>query len=315
MTEPPNFYRMYFRILLQYLGLKQLPTSGGHPQSDGLVERFNRILKTMLMKLVEKKGKNWDKLLGPILLAYRTSPHSSSGETPFFLMYDRDCRIPTGLDIYVPRTSCPTVETDYGRELFKELGQARQVARQNIMRAQSSQKSQYDKTATSDLKIQDGDLVMLKVELRFKLDRPFRGYYRVHRVTSTCAHIRLINQPDAELITVLLQRLSHCKSQDISAVKPWVGHGRTRKRRQIRMPTKRDSNSSTTDGDRVSSQDTVPEVMKTRRGRIVNKPTHYCLINQLPQGSACQQGGGCKAGSHESLARAREGVKTTLEVV
>ena len=72
----------------------------------------------MLMKLVEKKGKNWDRLLGPILLAYRTSPHSSSGETPFFLMYGRDCRIPTGLDIYVPRTSCPTVETQGRRSLF-----------------------------------------------------------------------------------------------------------------------------------------------------------------------------------------------------
>ena len=45
------------------LSLKQLPTSGGHPQSDGLVERFNRKLKTILMKLVEKKSKNWDKLL------------------------------------------------------------------------------------------------------------------------------------------------------------------------------------------------------------------------------------------------------------
>ena len=158
------------------------------------------------------------------------------------------------------------------------------------MRAQSSQKSQYDKTATSDLKIQDGDLVMLKVEPRFKLDRSFRGPYRVHRVTSTCAHIRLINQPDAELITVSLQRLSCCKSQDISTVKPWVRHGRTRKRRQIRKPTKGgDSDLSMTDGDRASSQDTVLEVKKTRRGRIVNKPTRYCLINQLPQGSACQQ--------------------------
>ena len=107
------------------LGIKQLPTSGGHPQIDGLVERFNRTLKSMLMKLVEKNGKNWDKLLGPTLLAYRTSPHSSSGETPFFLMYGCDCRMPTGLDIYSPRVSCPTVETNYGRSLFKELGQAR----------------------------------------------------------------------------------------------------------------------------------------------------------------------------------------------
>ena len=52
------------------LGIKQLPTSGGHPQTDRLVERFNRTLKSMLMKLVVKKGKNWDTLLGP-----STVPH------------------------------------------------------------------------------------------------------------------------------------------------------------------------------------------------------------------------------------------------
>ena len=278
------------------LGIKQLPTSGGHPQTDGLVERFNRTLKLMLMKLVEKKGKNWDKLLGPVLLAYRTSPHSSSGETPFFLMYGRDCRIPTGLDIYAPRVSCPTVETDYGRMLFKELGQARQLARQNIMRAQSKQKSQYDKTASSNLKIKEGDLVMLKVEPRFKLDRPYRGPYRVHTVTSTCAHIQLINQPDSEVITVSLQRLSRCRSQDIGEAKSWVGHGQTRKRRLIRKPTNISASESPTD---VPSEDTLYEVKKTRRGRTVNIPRRYCLLNQLPQGSASQLGGGCKAGSRE----------------
>ena len=113
--------------------------------------------------------------------------------------------MPTGLDIYAPRVSWPTVETDYGRSLFKELGQARQLARQNIVKAQSSQKHQYDKTASSDQEIQGGDLVMLRVEPCFKLDWPFRGPYRVHTVTSTFAHIKLINQPDAELITVSLQ--------------------------------------------------------------------------------------------------------------
>ena len=36
------------------LGVSQLPTSGGHPQTDGLVERFTRTLKQMLSKLVSK---------------------------------------------------------------------------------------------------------------------------------------------------------------------------------------------------------------------------------------------------------------------
>ena len=281
------------------LGLKQLPTSGGHPQTDGLVERFNRTLKSMLVKLVEKNGKNWDKLLGSVLLAYRTSPHSSSGETPFFLMYGRDCRLPTGLDTYVPRVSCPTVETDYGRSLFKELSRVRQMARQNILKAQSSQKSQYDKTASNDIKICEGDLVMLKVEPRFKLDRPFRGPYRAHTVTSTCAHIKLINKPDAELITVSLQRLSRCRSQDMGEVEPWIGHGRTRKRRQLRKPAR--LKSGTTTSGTVSNEDSLKQVKRIRWGRIVARPARYCRINELPQGSACQPGGGCKVESEDHV--------------
>ena len=98
-------------------------------------------------------------------------------------------------------------------------------------------------------------------------------------------------------------------------MKPWVGHGRTRKRRQIRKPTKSgNSDLSMTDGDRASSQDTVPEVKKTRRGRIINKPTRYCLINQLPQGSTCQQGEVVRQ-DHVRTWHVQEGAKTTLEVV
>ena len=192
------------------LGLKQLPTSGGHPQTDGLVERFNRTLKSMLVKLVEAKGRNWDKLLGPVLLAYRTTPQASSGETPFFLMYGRDCRLPTGLDFYSPIVRAPTIESDYGRELFAELKVARQLAKQNIGKSQVAQKSLYDKSACTNIKIKEGDLVMLKVEPRFKLDRTFRGPYRVYTVTATCAHIRPVNKPEDDLITVSLQRLSRC---------------------------------------------------------------------------------------------------------
>ena len=40
------------------LGLDQLPTSGGHPQADSFMERFNQTLKQMLAKVVIKKGRD-----------------------------------------------------------------------------------------------------------------------------------------------------------------------------------------------------------------------------------------------------------------
>ena len=52
-----EFLSDVFQETAQILGIKQLPTSGGHPQTDGLVERLNRTLKQMLSKVVCKGGK------------------------------------------------------------------------------------------------------------------------------------------------------------------------------------------------------------------------------------------------------------------
>ena len=79
----------------QVLGVTQLPTSGGHPQTDGLVEGLNRTLKQMLSKVLSRGGRHWDDVLGPFMFAYCTAPRSSTGETPFSLVYGRDACVPT----------------------------------------------------------------------------------------------------------------------------------------------------------------------------------------------------------------------------
>ena len=92
----------------------------------------------MLSKLVEKRGKNWDELLDLVLLAYRTTPHTSTGESPFFLLYGRDARLPSVLDFYSPRVKSLTLESEYGRELFCELKRVRELTKQKIKKAQHS---------------------------------------------------------------------------------------------------------------------------------------------------------------------------------
>ena len=64
---------------------------------------------------------------------------------PLFLLYGRDDTIPSDLDFYTPKPQTVTIESEYGRELFKELKQIRALARQSIVRAQPSQKHQYGK--------------------------------------------------------------------------------------------------------------------------------------------------------------------------
>ncbi len=74
----------------QLMGIHKVNTTAYHPQTDGLVERFNRTLTDMLAKKVERSGKDWDTQLPYVLLAYRASVQESTGESPFFLLHGCD---------------------------------------------------------------------------------------------------------------------------------------------------------------------------------------------------------------------------------
>ncbi len=63
------FMSRTIRELYGLSGIKSVRTSIYHPQTDGLVERFNRTLKTMIRKF----GQNWDKWLEPLFV------HSAGG--------------------------------------------------------------------------------------------------------------------------------------------------------------------------------------------------------------------------------------------
>ena len=114
-----NFTSQLMREVYRFLHTKPIKTTPYHPQTDGLVERFNGTLKAMLKKTAAEEGKDWDRLLPYLLFAYREVPQASTGFSPFELVYGRNVRGP--LDIYtikrrpgkqaqrVRRASCPTL--------------------------------------------------------------------------------------------------------------------------------------------------------------------------------------------------------------
>ena len=78
------------------LGIKKLRTSGYNPRSNGLPEQSNLTTKNYLTALV-KENKEWDCWLSELSFAYNSSIHTTTGFSPFELMFGRKARIP--LDI------------------------------------------------------------------------------------------------------------------------------------------------------------------------------------------------------------------------
>ena len=84
-----NFESTILRGTLEVFGINKSRTTAYHPQGDGMVERLNRSLLQMLRAYVDTK-EDWEKYLPLTLYAYRTAVHSSTGYSPFQLMYGRE---------------------------------------------------------------------------------------------------------------------------------------------------------------------------------------------------------------------------------
>ena len=75
-------------------GIKQIRTSPYHPQTDGMVERFNATLKRLLQKLTQNSEVEWDLCLPYVLWSYRGAIHKTTGFSPYQLLFGKQMRMP-----------------------------------------------------------------------------------------------------------------------------------------------------------------------------------------------------------------------------
>lgn len=83
------FVSRLMKEVCQILDLKHIKTSAYHPQTDGLVERYNGTLKSTLKKMLNTNGREWDQLLPLALYFIRGQVKSSLGCSPFEMLYGR----------------------------------------------------------------------------------------------------------------------------------------------------------------------------------------------------------------------------------
>jgi len=198
-------------------GMKKINTTAYHPQTDGLVENFNRTLRTMLAKHSRTFGMDWDRHLQHLLFAYRTRPHDSTNEAPFFMIYGRDARLPTEAALSTPPTLQMLDVGDYKTELVTGLTHCWDIAHKSITKAQARQKKYYDQhTKTPTLKVGDRVMVFMPNETKtkeHKLSLPYHGPFRIMEVQGNCVLVRPVDRPEDKPILVSLDRTTLCPAE------------------------------------------------------------------------------------------------------
>ena len=161
--------------------IKHLFSTPYHPQTNGLVERFNRTLCESLAKL-SQQTKQWDEYVRPVLFAYRTSKQATTKMTPFYLTYGRKARLP----VDGPEQS----EEHLSERIFKLIDQLphdRDTTRKRIAMQQNKQKAHHDQQVKGETKFTIGDKVLLykaekEKQWTGKLEEKWKGPFYIHLV-------------------------------------------------------------------------------------------------------------------------------------
>ena len=203
--------------IYRLMGIHKTSTTAYHPQTDGLVERFHRILTSMLSKTTQPGGVDWDDRLPYVLFSYRCSEQESIRESPFFMVYGRDPVLPIDEALSEPADRCYQDADDYRSTVLSNLQNAWSAAKKNVEQAQKRQKKQHDKKSRMPI-FSEGDRVFVfmpaaKSCKAYKFARPFHGPYRIVKLYDNGADVRPIDRPQETPIRVPFDRLRMCPEE------------------------------------------------------------------------------------------------------
>ena len=177
--------------LRKLLSIKGNMTTPYHAQANGLVERFNGTLKSMLRKLAGEQPKEWDKYIPALLFAYREVPQASTGYSPFELLYGRTIRGPLAIlkDLWTSEEERePEVQhsSQYVLELRNRIEETCKIAQQQLERESVKYKRYFDKkTKPRVFPVGSRVLLLLPHKLN-KLEMSWRGPFIVEQRVGDC---------------------------------------------------------------------------------------------------------------------------------
>lgn len=158
-----QFESRLFQALCSLLGCQRIRTTAYHPQANGLIERWHRVLKAAIMCHADR---NWTKTLPIVLLGLRSHVRDDAEASPSEFLYGTTIRLPG--EFFIPEDIVP--------DPFSFIEEFREYMRQ-IRPIPVVHKHKRHAFVFKDL--WTCSHVFLRNMARKSLDRPYTGPHKV----------------------------------------------------------------------------------------------------------------------------------------
>ena len=155
-----EFENNVLRELCERFGTLKTKTVAYNPRSDGQVERWNATFTQIVNTICEDK-EEWDEYLAFARMAYNSTVHATTGETPNMIVMGRQIRLPLDVMTDISPRYDQLAHSEYVRALEEDMRECFIRVRDRARRSAQCQKSFYDRRRNENV-YRSEDLVMLK---------------------------------------------------------------------------------------------------------------------------------------------------------
>jgi len=177
-------------LTTKYL-IKHRKTTPYNPKANRLTERANGIVGKILNKMVSAYKTDWDRKLPLAVHVYNTTEKTTTGKTPYFLVFGQEAVHGVELEVETFRVMAArnvesTMDTLPRLLAIEELEENRDTALKKTLGVQNKRKEDYDRKLPVDHGIRQGGLVLLydnrDKDFPGKLHTRWMGPFRVNEV-------------------------------------------------------------------------------------------------------------------------------------
>lgn len=203
--------------LNKMLDIEHVLSTAYNPQSHGLVERANQTIGKILRGLIEAHHdgtKNWDKYINHAVFIMNTTINTSTGFSPYELVYGRKAAYPIDRLLYDDEIFNSVKE--YMQNLLNKQKINYSVVHENLLNTKLKNELYNNENKNKLRTYAIGDMVYkLKPSRQNKLDVLYEGPYIVQKkINNLCYQLRLADSDKAPLVLANIRQLRPFTDRD-----------------------------------------------------------------------------------------------------